>query len=86
MSNVTLTSKRQATFPARMCAELNLAPGDVMEVEPAELAGERVWILRPRKLPVRPWLGCLTGKTTVTKHSMESIRASISAGRSRIES
>ena len=62
MAPITLTTKRQATFPAQLCDDLNLRPGDIIELEPAELAGERVWVLRPQKAPQRPWLGCLAGK------------------------
>jgi bifunctional DNA-binding transcriptional regulator/antitoxin component of YhaV-PrlF toxin-antitoxin module len=82
MPTLTLTSKRQATFPARMCEDLNLRPGDVIEVEPAQLSGERVWVLRPRKTPPRPWLGSLSLKTAATDHTMESVRASIARKRS----
>jgi bifunctional DNA-binding transcriptional regulator/antitoxin component of YhaV-PrlF toxin-antitoxin module len=83
MSTITLTSKRQATFPVQVCHDLNLKPGDVIQLEPVELAGERVWVLRPQKLPPRPWLGCLAGKTTVTSHSLEAVRASVAAGRKK---
>ena len=81
MPTLTLTSKRQATFPARLCKELNLNPGDRIEVEPAELSGEQVWVLRPRKTPERPWLGCLKHKTPVHEYSMAAIRTSIVTGR-----
>lgn len=83
MSAITLTTKRQATFPVQVCDDLNLRPGDIIELEPAELAGERVWVLRPQKLPQRPWVGCLAGKTTVTSHSLDAVRASIAAGREK---
>jgi bifunctional DNA-binding transcriptional regulator/antitoxin component of YhaV-PrlF toxin-antitoxin module len=83
MSRITLTTKRQATFPARLCAELNLRPGDAIEVISAELSGERVWVLRPCRAAGRPWLGCLAAKTTMNEHSMEAVRASIAAGRKK---
>jgi bifunctional DNA-binding transcriptional regulator/antitoxin component of YhaV-PrlF toxin-antitoxin module len=76
MSAITLTTKRQATFPVQVCDDLNLRPGDVIELEPAELAGERAWVLRPQKPPQRPWLGCLAAKTAVTDHSLVAVRAS----------
>ena len=81
MSTLTLTSKRQATFPVGLCNELNLNPGDVIEVEPVQLSGERVWVLRRQKSASRPWLGCLGNKTGVTDYSMAAIRSSIRAGR-----
>jgi bifunctional DNA-binding transcriptional regulator/antitoxin component of YhaV-PrlF toxin-antitoxin module len=80
---ITLTSKRQATFPAKLCAELNLRPGDAIDAEPADVAGERVWILRPRRAPARPWVGRLAAQTTAERHDMESVRASIAARRGR---
>ena len=83
MSAITLTTKRQATFPVQVCDDLNLRPGDIIELEPAELAGERVWVLRPQKPPQRPWLGCLAGKTAVTNHSLDAVRASIAACRKK---
>ena len=83
MSTITLASKRQVTFPVQVCDDLNLRPGDVIQLEPAVLAGERVWILRPKKSPPRPWLGCLAGKTNVTSHSLDAVRASIAAGRKK---
>lgn len=56
MSTFTLTSKRQATFPVAMCEELNIGPGDAVEVESVLLKGEQVWVLRPLKSKARPWL------------------------------
>ena len=85
MPTHTLTSKRHATFPASLCEELNLNPRDLIEVEPAELSGERVRVLRPRKTPKRPWLGCLKQKTIVHESSMAAIRTSIVAGRTKDE-
>ena len=81
MPTLTLTSKRQATFPVRFCEDLNLHPGDVIEVEPVQISGERVWVLRPLKTPSRTWLGSLHLKTAVTDHRMESVRASIARKR-----
>lgn len=81
MSAITLTTKRQATFPVQVCDDLNLRPGDIIELEAVELAGERVWVLRPQKPPPRPWLGCLAQKTAVADHSLDAVRASIAAAR-----
>ena len=83
MSAITLTSKRQATFPAALCEALNLRPGDVIDIEAAEVSGERVWVLRPRRPVARPWLGSLASKTTVRDHAMESVRASVTARRGK---
>ncbi len=83
MAAITLTSKRQATFPAHVCEALRIRPGDIIDIDSAEVAGERVWILRPRRPAARPWLASLATKTTVREHSMESIRANVAARRGR---
>lgn len=82
MPTLKLTSKRQATFPARLCEDLRIGPGDAVDVEPVLLDGEQVWVLRPRKLLQRPWLGCLKGKAAPGKdHSLDAVRASIESKR-----
>ena len=82
MPTLTLTAKRQATFPLETCRSLGLRPGDTVELEARDEAAGRVWLLRP--LPARPrgWVGSLAtfgGRRTV--HSLAAIRASIAAGR-----
>ncbi len=81
MPQIRLTSKRQATFPKEACEALRVVPGDLIEMEPGIVDGQKVYILRPKKVE-RPWLGFLTGKIgKVDDHSMEAIRESIAAGR-----
>lgn len=84
MTTLTLTSKRQATFPKETCESLGLRPGDVIELESRIEAGTKVWVLRPRPSRPRAWVGCL-GKHagTVSDHTMEAVRESIAAGRKR---
>jgi len=36
-------AKRQATFPVETCQALGLKPGDLIELEAREEAGEQVW-------------------------------------------
>jgi bifunctional DNA-binding transcriptional regulator/antitoxin component of YhaV-PrlF toxin-antitoxin module len=82
MTLLTLTSKRQATFPKETCETLGLKPGDVIQLEPRDEGGTRVWVLRPQRARARDWVGCLgvrAGK--VMDHSMAAIRESIAAGR-----
>lgn len=82
MATLTLTAKRQATFPKEACETLGLKPGDSIELEPRTEAGEKIWVLRPRPAHARDWVGCLaTDATSVTDHSMEAVRESIAAGR-----
>jgi AbrB family looped-hinge helix DNA binding protein len=82
MAILTLTAKRQATFPKEACETLGLKPGDTIELEPRTEDGEKLWVLRPRPVQARDWVGCLAAAfSDVTDHSMEAIRTSIAAGR-----
>lgn len=82
MTTLTLTSKRQATFPRETCEALGLNPGDVIELEPRDEGGVKVWVLRPQPARNREWVGCLGARARkVTDHSMAAIRESIAAGR-----
>ena len=82
MATLTLTTKRQATFPKETCESLGLKPGDVIELEPRDEAGARVWVLRPPSARARPWVGCLGSHARkVTDHSLAAIRESIATGR-----
>ncbi|MBX3745257.1 MAG: AbrB/MazE/SpoVT family DNA-binding domain-containing protein [Verrucomicrobiae bacterium] len=82
MPRLTLTSKRQATFPKETCEALGLKPGDAIELEPRDEAGTRVWVLRRQAARPRDWVGCLGSYAGHAKdHSMAAIRESIAAGR-----
>jgi bifunctional DNA-binding transcriptional regulator/antitoxin component of YhaV-PrlF toxin-antitoxin module len=84
MTSLTLTAKRQATFPAKTCKSLGLRPGDVVELEARDEAGGRVWVLRPRPARPRRWIGCLASfGRPVADHSLGAVRNSIAAGRKR---
>lgn len=81
---MTLTAKRQATLPVETCKSLGLKPGDVVELEARDEGGGRVWVLRPRPVRARKWFGCLDAfGREVADHSMDSVRASVAAGRKR---
>jgi len=82
MPHLTLTTKRQATFPTETCEALGLKPGDVVDLEPRDENGERLWLLRPRPARPRAWVGSLKRVVRPVKsHSMTAIRRSIAAGR-----
>lgn len=84
MPTMTLTAKRQATFPLETCQALGLKPGDVVELEARDETGGRVWVLRPRPARARRWIGRLGAYGgAVSDHSLEAVRASIAAGRKR---
>ncbi|MBI5380447.1 MAG: AbrB/MazE/SpoVT family DNA-binding domain-containing protein [Opitutae bacterium] len=82
MTTLTLTAKRQATFPVETCKSLGLKPGDVVELEARDEANGRVWVLRPRPARARRWVGSLDAyASAATDHSMEAVCASVAAGR-----
>lgn len=82
MPILTLTSKRQATFPKETCEALGLKPGDVIELELRDDGGQKIWVLRPQPARTRSWVGCLGSRARpVTDHSLAAIRESIAAGR-----
>ena len=59
MPSLRITRKQRATIPVEVCGELHLRPGDVVDLERAEVDGEPVGVLPTRKSPPRPWLGGL---------------------------
>lgn len=85
MSKIRLTAKRQATFPSRVCVELGVAPGDELELKPAKMSGENVWVLKPVAKSRSKWIGSLKrfAGNANGDHSMESIRRSVAKGRSK---
>lgn len=81
MLKLKLSSKRQATFPKKVCESLGLEPGDEVLLEPSGEGEETRWTLRPAKARPRPWLHRFKSYAHNKDHSMESIRASIVMGR-----
>ena len=56
VTTIKVTAKRQATFPAEVCAALGVRPGDYIALQEQRQKGERVWVLKPVRSPKRPWL------------------------------
>ena len=81
MVRVKVSSKRQVTFPRRVCESLGLETGDEIVLEPRMEAGREVWELRPAKANTRPWLGALKEFGTGKKHGINAVRESIARGR-----
>lgn len=54
-----MTAKRQATFPAELCRDLSLKPGDTLDLEAHVEEGRKYWTLRRSGEIERPWLGSL---------------------------
>jgi bifunctional DNA-binding transcriptional regulator/antitoxin component of YhaV-PrlF toxin-antitoxin module len=84
MPTLTLTAKRQATFPLETCKSLGLKPGDTVELEARDEDAGRVWVLRPRPSRARRWVGSLAAYGGVAPdHSLAAVRESITAARKR---
>lgn len=81
MLKIKLSSKRQATFPKKVCEALGVQPGDEISLDAREEAGGPVWVVKPAALKNRPWLGSLRSYARGKSHDMESIRNSIKNGR-----
>lgn len=79
---IKLTAKRQATFPAALCRELGVRPGDRLVLERREIDGEAAWVLRKPE-PDWAWAGSLKGYAGGRSHDWEAIEASIERGRGR---
>jgi bifunctional DNA-binding transcriptional regulator/antitoxin component of YhaV-PrlF toxin-antitoxin module len=79
MPVVTITAKRQATFPAAVCEELGLVPGARVALERRVIAGETVWLLRGQKRDWS-WIGSLRRYARGKSHRLTDIRRSISRG------
>jgi bifunctional DNA-binding transcriptional regulator/antitoxin component of YhaV-PrlF toxin-antitoxin module len=83
MPTIKLTSKRQATFPRKVCEELNLKPGDPIELVPKVLDGHRVWILQTQDAAETPWFARLGDYAKGKRHDMDAVRKSIAEARTR---
>jgi len=74
---VRITSKRQATFPAQLCKELGVGPGDDLLLERIKIGDAITWTLKPKKNRHSGWFAGLHKYAVNKKHDMESIRGSI---------
>lgn len=75
---IKLTAKRQATFPAELCHDLDLRPGDRLALERREVDGAPAWIMRPASAgKTSSWFGALRSFASGKSHAMEDIRQSV---------
>jgi bifunctional DNA-binding transcriptional regulator/antitoxin component of YhaV-PrlF toxin-antitoxin module len=81
MLKIKVSSKRQATFPKRVCESLGVGPGDEVLLDRRLEADGEVWVLRSAKETRRPWLGCLKAYAKGKEHEMTKVRESIARGR-----
>jgi len=72
-----LTSKRQATFPVKLCEELRLSPGDEIEIEKQFINGKPGWVLRKKQLDLS-WIGSLNKYTKGKSNDWRAIKKRIS--------
>jgi bifunctional DNA-binding transcriptional regulator/antitoxin component of YhaV-PrlF toxin-antitoxin module len=78
IQTIKLTAKRQATFPAELCRDLSLHPGDRLALERREIDGAPAWIIRPASGDEAPsWFGALRPFASGKPHAMDDIRQSI---------
>ena len=77
VTTIKLTSKRQATFPAALCRELGVKPGDELVLERRSSENQVIWVLRHPTSEATPWFACLRAYGAGKKHDLESIRRSI---------
>lgn len=74
---IRLTSKRQATFPVKLCRELGVEAGDDLILERKKIGKDIAWILKPKKNIECKWFASLHKYAKNKDNSMETIRASI---------
>ena len=77
MQALKMTSKRQVTFPLRVCKELGIKAGQTLFLEDKEIEGQHEWIIRLPKQQKATWYGSLHKYGHNKNHDMNSIRASI---------
>ena len=78
IQTIKLTAKRQATFPAELCRDLDLRPGDRLVLERREVDGAPAWIMRPViGDKAASWFGTLRPFASGKSHAMDAIRQSI---------
>jgi bifunctional DNA-binding transcriptional regulator/antitoxin component of YhaV-PrlF toxin-antitoxin module len=79
MHIVTITAKRQVTFPAALCRELGLATGTKVAVERRLVGKEVLWVLKGPG-PDWSWVGSLRRYAKGKSHRLSDIRRSIARG------
>ena len=81
---IKLTAKRQATFPKELCEELDLKPGDAIQLDKRIIDGKAHYCIRPVKNEAAPaWFGVFNSAAKGKSHRISDIRESIAKGRTR---
>ncbi len=82
MLKVKVSSKRQVTFPRKVCESLGIQAGDEIVLDRHVENDEELWYLKSVKGETRPWLGSLRRYAVNKQSSMDAVRKSIAKGRS----
>jgi bifunctional DNA-binding transcriptional regulator/antitoxin component of YhaV-PrlF toxin-antitoxin module len=80
MATIKITAKRQATLPRELCRELNLDPGDAVNVEKRTVGGVAVWCLIPPRKKRLACFGALRKAARGKRHDLQSMRKAIAKG------
>ena len=81
MFKIKVSTKRQATFPKKLCDSLGIEPGDDILLDRRIESDREVWFLTLAKQHSRPWLGSLNKYAQGKSHEMNVIRKSIASKR-----
>jgi len=74
---ITITSKRQATLPVKLCQEIGLQPGDKLMLGRHIIDGNPAWVLQTPASLALPWFGCLSEFAKGKSSDINDVRKSI---------
>jgi bifunctional DNA-binding transcriptional regulator/antitoxin component of YhaV-PrlF toxin-antitoxin module len=74
---ITLTSKRQATFPVKLCDEMGIGPGSKLVLGRHVIDGAPTWVIQNAAAGDMPWLGALKEFAADKSDDMDDVRESI---------
>ena len=81
MQALKMTSKRQVTFPVKVCEELKIRIGESILIDKREIDGSPAWVLMPTKQEDKVWFGAFKEYAKGKSDELSDIRDSI--GRKR---
>ena len=81
IETLKMTSKRQATFPLRVCEALGVGPGSEIILERRKIDGKPAWLLKTKTSTENKWFGALKRYARGKRHDMQSIRKNIARSR-----
>ncbi len=81
MQVLKMTSKRQVTFPVKVCEDLKIKIGESIMIDKREVDGSPAWILMHSKQEDKSWFGAFKKYAQGKSNELSDIRDSI--GRKR---